>query len=104
VTNPKTAGEIWLEGGAIVPLSSPLCAFLGVKKFQGAGKKIAVTYLFDPGLGIKVFADRAFYAVSGAGAKMDVQPFLLKKDAEASAAKSGGVLATYEQVLAKLEK
>lgn len=104
VTRPKEAGEIWIEGGDIVPLSSPACTFMGIKKYQDAGKKIAVVYLFDQGLGIKVFADRAFYAVNGTGAKLDVVPFLLKKDAETSAAKSGGTVATYEQVLAKMEK
>ena len=104
VTRPKEAGEIWLDGGDIVPLSSPACTFMGIKKYQDAGKKIAVVYLFDQGLGIKVFADRAFYAVNGTGAKLDVVPFLLKKDAETSAAKSGGTVATYEQVLAKMEK
>jgi NitT/TauT family transport system substrate-binding protein len=77
---------------------------MGIRKYQDAGKKIAVVYLFDQGLGIKVFADRAFYAVNGSGAKLDVVPFLLKKDAETSAAKSGGTVATYEQVLAKMEK
>jgi NitT/TauT family transport system substrate-binding protein len=104
ITRPKEAGEIWLDGGDIVPLSSPVCTFMGIKKYQDAGKKIAVVYLFDRGLGIKVFADRAFYAVNGSGAKLDVVPFLLKKDAETSAAKSGGTVATYEQVLAKMEK
>ncbi|HEX2604106.1 MAG TPA: ABC transporter substrate-binding protein [Oxalicibacterium sp.] len=104
VTNPKNAGEIWIAGGDIVPLSSPLCTFMGIRKYEGAGKKIAVAYVFDQALGIKVFADKAFYAVSGSGSKMDVVPFLLKKDAEASAAKSGGTVATYEQVLAKMEK
>jgi NitT/TauT family transport system substrate-binding protein len=104
ITRPKDAGEIWIDGGDVVPLSSPACTFLGIKKYQEAGKKIAVVYLYDQGLGIKVFADRAFYAVKGSGAKMDVVPFLLKKDAETSAAKSGGTVATYEQVLAKMEK
>ena len=104
ITRPKDAGEIWIEGGDIVPLSSPACTFMGIKKYQDAGKKIAVVYLFDQGLGIKVFADRAFYAVNGTGAKLDIVPFLLKKDAETSAAKSGGTVATYEQVLAKMEK
>jgi NitT/TauT family transport system substrate-binding protein len=104
ITRPKDAGEIWIDGGDIVPLSSPVCTFMGIKKYQEAGKKIAVVYLYDQGLGIKVFADRAFYAVNGNGAKLEVVPFLLKKDAETSAAKSGGTVATYEQVLAKMEK
>jgi NitT/TauT family transport system substrate-binding protein len=104
ITRPKDAGEIWIEGGDIVPLSSPVCTFMGIRKYQEAGKKIAVVYLYDQGLGIKVFADRAFYAVNGSGATLAVVPFLLKKDAETSAAKSGGTVATYEQVLAKMEK
>lgn len=104
ITHPKDAGEVWIDGGDIVPFSSPVCTFMGIRKAQEAGKKIAVVYLFDHALGIKVFADKAFYAVSGAGAGMDVEPFLLKKDAQASAAKSGGTVATYEQVLAKMEK
>jgi NitT/TauT family transport system substrate-binding protein len=104
ITHPKDAGEIWIDGGDIVPLSSPVCTFMGIRKFQEAGKKIAVVYLFDHALGIKLFADRAFYAVNGSGARMDIEPFLLKKDAQASAAKSGGTVSTYEQVLAKMEK
>jgi NitT/TauT family transport system substrate-binding protein len=48
-----------------------------------------VAYLYDQALGIKVFAEQAFYATEGAG-KPKIVPFLLKKDAEAHAAKSGG--------------
>jgi len=101
--DPYAGSQSVDEGGDIVPLSSPVCTFMGIRKYQQAGKKIAVAYLFDRGLGIKVFADRAFYAVNGSGAGMEVVPFLLKKDAEASAAKAGGTVATYEQVLAKME-
>jgi NitT/TauT family transport system substrate-binding protein len=78
---------------------------MGIKKYQGAGKKIAVAYVYDRGLGIKVFADKAFYSVSGMGtANFDAVPFLLKKDAQAYAAKTGGAMATYTEVLSKLEK
>jgi NitT/TauT family transport system substrate-binding protein len=105
VTRPKEAGEIWIDGGAIVPLSSTACTFLGIKKYQSAGKKIAVAYVYDKSLGIKVFADKAFYGITGAGtANVDMVPFLLKKDAEAYAAKAGGSVATYAEVLSKLEK
>jgi NitT/TauT family transport system substrate-binding protein len=105
ITRPKEAGQIWIEGGDIVPLSSTLCTFMGIKKYQDAGKKIAVAYVFDKALGIKVFADKAFYSVSGTEiAKLDLVPFLLKKDAEAYAAKAGASVATYAQVLAKMEK
>ncbi|SFU74684.1 ABC transporter substrate-binding protein [Pseudoduganella namucuonensis] len=98
VTNPAEAGEIWLQGGAIIPLSSATCTLLGVRKYSEAGKKVDVAYVYDKALGIKVFADRAFYATSGP--KKDIVPFLLKKDADALAAKSGTAVLSYEQALA----
>lgn len=104
VTRPREAGEIWIDGGDIVPLSSTACTFLGIKKYEAAGKKIAVAYVYDKALGIKVFADKAFYSVAGAGANAEVVPFLLKKDAEAYAGKAGATVATYSEVLSKLEK
>ena len=33
VNDPKKTGEIWIQGGDIVPFSSPVCTLLGVKKF-----------------------------------------------------------------------
>lgn len=105
IARPREAGEIWIEGGDILPLSSALCTFMGIKKMQGAGKKVAVAYVYDKSLGLKVFADKAFYSVKGATpASLDVVPFMLKKDAEAYAAKSGAMVETYAQVLAKVEK
>lgn len=99
VNDPKLAGEVWIHGGDIVPFSSPVCTLLGVKKFTAEGKKFNAVYLVDHELGIKVFADAAFYAVGADPRKPDVVPFLLKKDAEAYAAKTGGKLATYAEAL-----
>jgi NitT/TauT family transport system substrate-binding protein len=99
VDNPKLSGEVWIQGGEIVPFSSPLCTLLGVKKYAAEGKKYNAVYLVDHELGIKVFADSAFYAVGQDSNKIDVVPFLLKKDAEAYAAKSGSKLATYAEAL-----
>jgi NitT/TauT family transport system substrate-binding protein len=57
-------------------------------------------YLYDRGLGIKVFADKAFYAFSDKeGKQAEATPFLLKKDAQAHATKTGGRLLTYNEVL-----
>eukprot|EP01038_Epipyxis_sp_PR26KG_P017878 gene17878-24988_t len=100
VTRPKEAGEIWLAGGEIVPVSSPTCLLAGVRKYEAEGKKVTVAYLFDKELGIKVFADKAFYAIDSTDPKKPVvQPFLLKKDAEAHAARTKGRLATYAEAL-----
>jgi NitT/TauT family transport system substrate-binding protein len=99
VTRPKEAGEIWLASGEIVPLSSPTCLLTGINQYQGENKKITVAYVFDKELGIKLFADKAFYAVETANGRSAAVPFLLKKDAEAHAAKSGGKFATYTEAL-----
>ena len=65
-----------------------------------SSNKIGVAYVFDQALGIKMFADKAFYAVGGKDPKRpEIVPFLLKKDAEAYAQKMGGRLSTYEEAL-----
>jgi NitT/TauT family transport system substrate-binding protein len=101
VAKPAEAGEIWVTDGDIVPFSSPACTLAGVKKYTSEGKKLNAVYLFDRALGIKVFADAAFYAVATKDpAKPEVVPFLLKRDAEQYAKKVGGKLATYQEALA----
>jgi NitT/TauT family transport system substrate-binding protein len=99
VDKPEQAGEIWIKDGDIVPFSSPVCTLIGVKKFSAGGKTFNAVYLKDHELGIKVFADAAFYAVKPDPGKPNVVPFLLKKDAEAYAVKNGGKLATYAEAL-----
>lgn len=99
IAKPREGGEIWLEKGEIIPFSSQGCTLLGVRKYTGEGRKVAAVYLYDRGLGIKLFADKAFYAFSDKDAKRaEATPFLLKKDAQAHAAKTGGRLLTYEEV------
>jgi NitT/TauT family transport system substrate-binding protein len=101
VTRRREAGEIWLASGEIVPVSSPACLLAGVHQYEGEKKKVTVSYVFDKELGIKLFADKAFYSVNASNPKApQVTPFLLKKDAEAHAAKTGGKLATYADALA----
>jgi NitT/TauT family transport system substrate-binding protein len=103
VTQPKDAGQIWVKDGDILSFSSPACTLAGVKKFTSAGRKLNAVYVVDHELGIKVFADAAFYAVAGqASGKSEVVPFLLKRDAQAYADKTGGKLATYAEALNSL--
>ena len=101
IKQPREAGQIWIVGGDIVPFSSALCTLAGIKKYEAEGKKIGVAYVFDKSLGIKMFADKAFYAVNASDPKKpQIVPFLLKKDAEAHVAKGGGKLSTYAEALA----
>ena len=103
VTRPKEAGEIWLASGELIALSSPSCTLAGIRQYQSEGKKVQAAYVFDKELCIKVFADKAFYAVDSSNAKAILAtPYLLKKDAEAAAARTGGKLATYTEAMASV--
>ncbi|MEI6000417.1 ABC transporter substrate-binding protein [Paraburkholderia bengalensis] len=100
IADPSRAGQIWIDGGDIVSFSSAACTLAGVDRYRAQGKKLNAVYLMDDRLGVKVFADAAFYTLGGADkAKPDIEPFLLKRDAEASAKKSGAKVVDYKQAL-----
>jgi NitT/TauT family transport system substrate-binding protein len=101
IARPREAGEVWLDGAGVTAYASPLCTLAAINKAQAESKKVRVAYLNDRALGIKVFADKAFYAVNSRDPKKpQIVPFLLKKDAEAHAAAIGGRLATFSEALA----
>jgi len=100
VSNPAQAGQIWVQGGQIMPFSSAACTLEGVNQYRAQGKKLDAVYLMDKALGVKVFADTAFYTVGGAdGKRPDIEPYLLKRDAEAGAKKTGAKVVSYTQAL-----
>ena len=100
VSKPAEAGQIWLQAGDIVPFSSPACTLAGVKTYTAQNKKMSAVYMVDRALGIKLFADAAFYSIGGKDPKRpEIVPFLLKRDAEQYAGKNGGKLATYGDAL-----
>jgi NitT/TauT family transport system substrate-binding protein len=101
ISRPKEAGEVWVEGVPIAAYSSPACTLAAIHKAQADKKKVRVAYLSDKALGIKVFADKAFYAVNSSDPKkLQIVPFLLRKDAQAEATAIGGKLATYAEAMA----
>jgi NitT/TauT family transport system substrate-binding protein len=95
ISDPHKAGEVWVDGEDIAPFSSAACTLGAYSSIKATGKKINVAYVFDTARGIKLFADQAFYAV----AKDTIAPFLLKKEAEDYAAKSGGKVLGFEDAL-----
>ena len=95
ITEPRKAGEVWVDDQGILPFSSATCTLGAYADFKAKGKKIDVAYVFDTARGIKLFADQAFFAVTGG----EIAPFLLKKDAEAYAAKSGGKVLGFEEAV-----
>lgn len=95
ITDPRKAGEIWIDGENILPFASAICTLGAYADFKSKGKKINMAYVFDTSRGIKLFADQAFYA-AGNG---EIAPFLLKKDAEAYATKIGGKVLGFDDAL-----
>jgi NitT/TauT family transport system substrate-binding protein len=102
VKTPSEAGQIWVKGGDIVAFSSAACTLAGVKRYTAEGKKIGAVYVSDKALGIKLFADAAFYTISNDAKRPEVVPFLLKRDAEQHARQSGGKVATYAEALSAI--
>ncbi|MFH1340200.1 MAG: ABC transporter substrate-binding protein, partial [Pseudomonadota bacterium] len=97
IGDPRKAGEVWVDGEGISPYSSPACTLGAYADIKAKGKKINVAYVFDTARGIKLFADQAYFAV--AADKSEIAPFLLKKDAEAHAAKIKGKVLGFEDAL-----
>ena len=78
-----------------MPFSSTGCTLAAYADYKAKGKKINVAYVFDTTRGIKLFADQAFFAVGNG----EVVPFLLKKDAEAYAAKISGKVLGFDEAV-----
>jgi NitT/TauT family transport system substrate-binding protein len=98
IAEPRKAGEIWVDGEGIVAFSSTTCTLGAFADLKVKGKKINVAYVYDSARGIKLFADQAFFAVAASG-KAEITPFLLKKDAEAHAAKVVGKVVGFGDAL-----
>jgi NitT/TauT family transport system substrate-binding protein len=95
ITDPRKSGEVWVDDEGILPFASAACTLGAYADFKAKGKKINVAYVFDTSRGIKLFADQAFFAVAGS----DIAPFLLKKDAEAYAAKNNGKVLGFDDAV-----
>jgi NitT/TauT family transport system substrate-binding protein len=95
IFEPRKAGEVWVDDEGILPFSSAMCTLGAYADYKAKGNKIDVTYVFDAARGIKLFADQAFFAVGGG----DIAPFLLKKDAEAYAAKNNGKVLGFDDAV-----
>jgi NitT/TauT family transport system substrate-binding protein len=97
-------GQIWLEGGDVVPLSSAGCTLAGVQHYTLAGQALGAVYVTDHALGIQLFADTAFYVLAeGAAPNRTAVAFLLKRDAEQYARETRGRVATFNEALSAIE-
>ena len=98
VTDPKLAGEIWIDGQATTqPAANPGCLLRAVREATAKGQKVRAAYVPDTEFGTRWFADKAFWVRDGA----TYLPF----DTVAGAARytgshPGSAVVDYQQALA----
>jgi NitT/TauT family transport system substrate-binding protein len=97
VENLKLPVEVWHSKEGIKPFRSLAEMLKAVAKWQAEGVKVNASYVYDQGIGLKLFGHVAFYVKEKDGS---FKAFMRKPDAEASARKSGGEVMTYNQALA----
>ncbi|HWA77020.1 MAG TPA: ABC transporter substrate-binding protein [Polyangiaceae bacterium] len=87
VQDPTLAGQIWVKGEPKVRLySTPEATFAALSQLETDGKAARVTFVHDRETGNKLFADKVWYVRTAEG----LSAFLLKKSADAYAAKKHG--------------
>lgn len=103
VTDPATAGEVWLRGESTTHVaSSPTCLLRAVRSALSGGKKLRAAYVPDATTGTRWFADKSTW-VSDPGAAADARllPFTTPTGADAYLASHAGAKAvTYQAALA----
>jgi len=93
VAEPKLAGQIWVKDEPRVRLySTPEATFAALAQLEQSGKTARVTFVHDRETGNKLFADKVWYVRDPGG----LSAFLLKKSAEAWAAKHAGKIMGYD--------
>jgi NitT/TauT family transport system substrate-binding protein len=62
VTDPKLAGEVWLDGQPTTqPAANPDCLLRAVREAIAKGQKVRAAYVPDTEFGTRWFADKAFW-------------------------------------------
>jgi NitT/TauT family transport system substrate-binding protein len=98
VTDPKLAGELWLDGQtATQPAANPGCLLRAIREATAKGQKVRAAYVPDTELGTRWFADKSVWVRSGA----QYLPFDTAAGAQRyTGAHQGATIVDYQQALA----
>jgi NitT/TauT family transport system substrate-binding protein len=67
VTDPKVAGELWLDGkDATQPAANPGCLLRAIREATARGEKVRAAYVPDAELGTRWFANKSSWVRDGA--------------------------------------
>ena len=99
IDDPKASAQIWIEGeDQVQNYASPVTMVKALKDFETKGKEPSALFVHDMNKGWKLFAGTAYFV----DADGDVSAFLLKADADAYAAKSGGTVIDFKALQASV--
>jgi NitT/TauT family transport system substrate-binding protein len=98
VTDPKLAGELWLDGkDTTQPAANPGCLLRAIREAGARGEKVRAAYVPDTELGTRWFADKSSWVKDGA----NYLPFDSAAGAgRYTAAHPGATVVDYQQALA----
>jgi NitT/TauT family transport system substrate-binding protein len=98
VTDPKLAGELWLDGkDTTQPAANPGCLLRAIRDAGARGEKVRAAYVPDAELGTRWFADKSSWVKDGA----NYLPFdSAAGAARYTAAHPGATVVDYQQALA----
>ncbi|HEY9852931.1 MAG TPA: ABC transporter substrate-binding protein [Leptolyngbyaceae cyanobacterium] len=95
ITNPKMAAQVWIKGeDKVINFASAKNMLTMLPKLKAEGKTPSVIFVHDREQGWKLFADKSFYVQNGD----EISAFLLEKDAQAFAGKSGTKVADFSSL------
>ncbi|EDX85043.1 hypothetical protein S7335_2742 [Synechococcus sp. PCC 7335] len=93
---PKMAAQLWIQAEPTVTSFASIPNMIKrLNEIQAEGKAADVIFVHDRNQGWKLFAENSHYVTQGD----EVSAFLLKEDAEAYAAESGGQVASFKDLL-----
>jgi NitT/TauT family transport system substrate-binding protein len=98
VTDPKLAGEVWLDGkDTTQPAANPRCLLRAVREATAKGQKVRAAYVSEHEFGTRWFADKSVWVRDGAG----YLPFGTVAGAERyTGSHPGSAVVDYQQALA----
>jgi NitT/TauT family transport system substrate-binding protein len=92
IANPKMAAQLWVKGeDKVINFASVKNMLSMQQKLKAGGKIASVLFVHDRNNGLKLFAEKSFYVQNG----NETSAFLLEKDAQAFAGKSGAKVADF---------
>jgi NitT/TauT family transport system substrate-binding protein len=103
VTDPATAGEVWLAGENFThPAATPSCLLANIRADQRAGKRVLAAYIPGAGTGTRWFADKCVWVESPAAPRDDrFEPFTTQAGADSYlAAHAGSHILSYAAAVA----